>query len=80
MVTQLTPEQLSLIGTLPGEPVPMHDATGKVAGYFVTPTALDNLQKLRSLNHEADDSPDVPTEEANARIRQMAHDANQKRS
>ncbi len=78
MAAQLTTEQLSEIAAHPGEAVPLQDDNGAIVCYMVTSTALANLQELRALIQEGDESPDVPAEEAHARIMKMAIEADQR--
>lgn len=73
-----TDEQLLEIAAHPGEPVPVQDDAGRVVAYLVTPKALDNLQSLRGLIAEADESVDVPAEVAHDRIRRFAAAADRK--
>ena len=78
MAAKLTDEQRSEIAAHPGEPIPLQDGNGHIVCYLVTTIALDNLQELRRLIQEADDSSDVPADEAHARIRQTAVEVSEK--
>ena len=72
---KLNSEQLSEFDANPNQPVPVEDGDGRVICYMVTPAALANLQALRAKIEAGQRSPDVPAEEAHAKIRQMAADA-----
>ena len=77
MSYKLTPQQVADLQPV-DQPVPMANEAGQVIGYFVTTAALDNLEQLRQMMKRADESADVPAEEAHQRIRQMAKEATKK--
>ncbi|NOY29601.1 MAG: hypothetical protein GXP28_05320 [Planctomycetes bacterium] len=81
MATKITPEQQADLQASRGEALPVQDDSGNVICYMVDVQAyqhLQNHQRLQALLIEGDNSPDVPAEEANRRIRQRTQELSDK--
>ena len=75
MASKITPEQQADLQAHVGHPVPVQDESGNVVCYMIEAPVFDDEnsaynQRLQALLKEADDSPEVPAEEAHKRMRQ----------